>query len=157
MIRLIFVTVLFSLQMSACLCDFWDAKQLKKAADFVFVGKVLEVQYVDSQKQFKEPRTIVTVDVRSFYKGRLSKTVKVFSNVNYGSCSGFPFEVGQEVLVFAEWVSAKEWLERNGKISGKNLPKANERIMRDGVCSGTTFFSHLNEKDIKLLGKPKLP
>ncbi len=124
----------------ACSCSGGSVRGDFRAADSVFMAKVATIEAVGPMPNGHDRTVIVTFLISGFWKGVVSQQIQVKTHL-LGSTCGFPFQQGQEYLVFA----AKT------KILGE--PSVGLETM---ACTG------LNELPgaasiIKQLGRPKGP
>jgi hypothetical protein len=148
-------------QVLACSCMEPKVQEVLKWADVVFTGEATKVQYVDAQgdKMFGERRIIVTFTVSGYWKGNVQKTITLHTVYNRVSCGGYFFKEGEKFIVYAKETVAKDWLEgeeRRPTLQGVALLKPNDRILGTGLCTRTSHLENA-EKDLKELGKPKVP
>ena len=68
----------------------------KKKADAVFMGKVTKVE-LDEKKRAK----IVTVEVKSWWKGIASKVITVKTAIRSAAC-GYDFQEGEVYMIYAK-------------------------------------------------------
>lgn len=73
------------------------------SADYVFRGRVENLQYLDNPEQeIPEPRIIVTFSVSAVWKGKSEKQILIHTTHNKTTCNGYVFRAGQEYLVYAQ-------------------------------------------------------
>jgi hypothetical protein len=125
----------------ACSCGgFGTKKQVEWALSHsgaVFSGEVVDVEDGPpiSYSGIDLPSSDVTLQVSEVWKGPQRETLEVITERADGVSCGYPFEEGQEYLVYA---------------SGKGEP------FETDICSGTTPLSKA-EEDLALLGNGEKP
>lgn len=124
----------------ACSCVGGSVKDDFRGANAVFTGRVTKIEVVDPMPNGHDRTMIVSFQVSAFWKGVSSQPVMVKTHT-LGSNCGFPFQVGQEYLVFA----AKT------KILGE--PSVGLETM---ACTGLNELPGANSI-VKQLGRPKVP
>jgi hypothetical protein len=119
---------------SACSCMGVSIQRYISSSDAVFSGEVVDLQKGTSASRMFGPSDTVTLRVSEVWKGTDQGTIEV-STPSQGSACGYPFEEGQEYLVYAD---------------GKGEP------FDTSICSGTTQLSKADE-DLTVLGNGEKP
>lgn len=102
----------------ACTCDGQSVSAAKKSADVVFAGRVEEVTLVDDQSG-REPRIIVRFTVGRAWKGPVTQSFTMHSNIEFSSCAGFFKELltpGSTLMVYGYQIPASVW--KGGEMAG---------------------------------------
>jgi hypothetical protein len=138
----------------SCGCTGADFSTRWKKATTVFTGTV---QGITNPQKFvrqreADPPTEVTLTVQETYKGGAEKTFVLNTSQTHYTCTGFPFEVGKQYLVFA-------YERKDGTYTPQSLYKYPVGTFDvNGLCGGTKEFSQAaaDAKLIALEWKDKL-
>jgi hypothetical protein len=146
----------------------------KRRADVVFAGRVEEVALVDSDKW--EPRAVFRFKVARVWKGEVTESFLMHTNLEASSCAGFfrSFaKPGTVLLVYGYEMPAAEW-KRGGMAGAENAgsftvrPKDGTVLRQDlvdavpddgvvyttDICTRTMPVAHAVE-DFEELGKAR--
>ena len=139
----------------SCCCAVPTMGEAFTQANMIFAGQVVKVQYMDQNNS--EPRVVITLKVIKVWK---SSDVRLVVTLHTTSCSGFVVKRGQQFLVYAKWVKARDWLDGAGRratlrggVGG--LPAPNDYILDVGKCSRSRLLVN-SGGDIEKLGPPKV-
>jgi Tissue inhibitor of metalloproteinase len=84
----------------ACSCAPFSIQRAISSSDAVFSGEVVDLQTGTSASRIFGPSDTATLRVSEAWKGTDQSTLEV-STPSQGSACGYPFEEGQEYLVYA--------------------------------------------------------
>ena len=104
----------------ACSCSGPKGQEILRAAA-VFRATAVKVEYLESDEKRKEPRILVTFDVREVWKGPERATALLRTTFNKWTCSGYYFKAGGEYLVAAEIVESVGTETHPAELSGISL------------------------------------
>ena len=156
------VTVLMSLAstpVSGCSCatpldD--SVAHFVSNADFVFRGKLIKIEYLDSLQGPPLRRFLATLEVSSVWKGDVGHTIVLHTREPASDCIGFWTDLGKDLVVFANKVVVTrpepgsfrllEWTDK--------VP-VGQTIIVPGTCTLTSEVKNAADT-MKGLGPPKL-
>ncbi len=154
---LVLIALLFSAsQALACTCEPQTPAQALNKANAVFVGKATRVTAPDADSQ--NSRLAVTVSVERYWKGVVPQTVMLYATGSLGSCQSMPFKEGDRYLIYADKVSASEWLSQKERptLSDTSLPFPGEKVLFVGFCNRSNIAPSADE-ELRGLGISRVP
>lgn len=154
---LILIALLLSTgQALACTCEPQTPAQALNKANAIFIGKATRVITSDSDPA--NSRLAVTVSVERYWKGVIPQEITFYVTGSFGSCQLLPFKEGESYLVYADKVSASEWLSQKEypTLSGTSLPFPGEKVLLIGFCTRTVHVLGADE-DLRALGMSRVP
>ena len=161
----------------ACTCQPLNVKDAKELADIVFVGKVDNITYIDSDQEW-EPRILVEFTVDRVWKGNVNDKFTMHTNYESSSCGGFfrdVLQTGKELVVYGYGRPAKGWKANQPDgapnamsytVRESTIPTKRPELLAavpddrlvytTDICTRTKPLAEA-EEDIKKLGKPTAP
>lgn len=101
----------------ACTCSEVAVDEAKRGADVVFVGRVESVTPVDPLSDY-EPRVVVRFSVARVWKGPVTESFEMHTNLEFSSCAGFfreMLEGHQTLVVYGYGRPASQWKSRRDR------------------------------------------
>lgn len=83
----------------SCSCTMGDIEQKFMGARHVFIGKVVNVTYLNELNVFGDQKTIVDFEVEKFFKGE-GQSITLHTAENGAGCTGWRFEERETYLVY---------------------------------------------------------
>lgn len=93
--------LIFSSTTFACDCNGPSGKNAIRKGSVAFRGTVINIEYLDTKPDVREPRIIVTFSVSRVWTGGVKKTFLLHTTENHFTCAGYYFLKDKEYLVVA--------------------------------------------------------
>jgi hypothetical protein len=128
----------------ACSCFGPRGQKILDQAAAVFSGRALRVEYLEPDREKREPPIRVVFEVREVWKGPVHHSAVVSTVYNKWTCNGYYFKAGEDYLVAAK------------KLVREDMPGGRYEVEGIFLCGGTRLLSNAKQ-DLEDLGEGKRP